>query len=52
MGPNDWLDTETEEQMSGLERSDWIEIAIGIGQVIALVAGGAILIVAFSRYAS
>ena len=44
MGPNDWLDTETEEQMHGLERSDWLAIAAGLARgVLALAIIGVAL---------
>ena len=44
MGLNERLDSEIEEQMQGLERSDWIGVALGVaravGVVVALAAIG------------
>lgn len=37
MGLNERLDSELEEQMQGLERSDWMSIAAGVARAVGLV---------------
>lgn len=37
MGLNERLDSEIEEQMRGLERSDWIGVALGVARAVGVV---------------